>query len=97
MAASVERSAVVDALPRKGLVHRSGTKHDIFRLEIDGKETTIFTKVSRGTKYKVLGPSLVSAMSKQLHLSKGEFLDLVKCKIDHSGYVAILRRKGELK
>lgn len=94
MAASVERSKLCSALPRKGFVERSGTKHDVFRLEVDGRETTVFTKVSRGTNYKVISADGVAKMSKQLHLSKGEFLEMIDCKIDAVEYLRILDRNG---
>jgi hypothetical protein len=37
-----------------------------------------------------VGANLISRMSRQLHLSKEQFLDLIDCTLDADGYRAII-------
>ena len=57
-------------------------------------DTHIKTKMSHGTSGDSLGVQLISAMAKQLHLTKKQFLELIDCPLDEKGYREILRDKG---
>ncbi|MDR0327507.1 MAG: hypothetical protein LBI05_04340 [Planctomycetaceae bacterium] len=52
--------------------------------------TKIKTKMSHGTMGDSIGAGLISRMSRQLHLSKERFLDLIDCNLDAAGYRAII-------
>lgn len=94
---TLERDDVVDSLCKKGFSEQDGGDHRYFRLLQDGKDTGIFTMVSRGgRKYRTLGNDLVSKMAKQLKLQTKEFVQLVECTMTGDAYVALLREKKEL-
>ncbi len=93
----VERRRLVGALASKGFVRdpKSGrTDHDVYRLVSDGRKQPVLTKVSRGTKYRVLGNPLVLRVRGQMHLDRNQFDDFVGCPISQQDYLGILRAKG---
>jgi uncharacterized protein with gpF-like domain len=51
-----------------------------------GKKTVVHTKISRGTKYKMLNDTLIALMSKQCKLSKSDFLNLIDCPLTQEAY-----------
>jgi hypothetical protein len=72
-----------------------------FRREADGDhvcylltDSKVQTKVSHGAMGDTIGANLMSRMSRQLHLTKKQFLDLVDCTLDEDGYREILRKEG---
>lgn len=92
--AALERTDVVASLLKKGFEEGPGD-HDYLKLIVGGRYTGIYTKVSRGSKYRTLGDALVGQMARQVKLKKAEFVDLVGCAISGEQYLAILRRQGE--
>ena len=52
------------------------------------------TMLSHGVLGDSIGADLISRMSRQLHLSKEQFLDLIDCHLDADGYQAIVERLG---
>ena len=52
--------------------------------------TKIKTKMSHGAMGDSIGADLIARMSRQLRLSKEQFLDLVDCTLDADGYRAII-------
>jgi hypothetical protein len=87
------RREIARALARKGFV-LDERDHAYFRLWVDGLDTGIYTKLSRGAKYRDIDRSLLGEIADQLHLSNEDFEQLVDCKIDGPAYVALLRTKG---
>lgn len=89
-----DRADIVAALKAKGFgIDSKGRDHDYFFLIIGGKKTQIFTKISRGSSYKTIGDNLLGAMSRQLKLTKREFLMLVECPLSAVQYRELLRTK----
>lgn len=94
---NVRRAWVSAALAKKGFALDDGRgDHDFYHLVVDGKKTHLFTKLSRGTKYRDLGAPLASAMATQVGLTKAEFLKLVECEIDGAALVKMLRARGNI-
>lgn len=54
------------------------------------------TKTSFGSKYKTLGPPLVSQMARQCKLTKPQFQELVECTLSHEKYEEILEKAGHI-
>jgi len=93
---TLPRDLVKENLPKKGFQELGGD-HEFYHLFVDGKKTAIFTKVSRGSKYKILGNDLVLSMAKQCKLTTGDFRKLVECTLSHSAYLDKLKESGHLK
>lgn len=94
---ALDRADIAKALRAKGFALEQGKRdHDVLVLRHHGLKRAIFTKLSRGRQYKTIGKPLVSRMSKQLHLSKSQFSDLVSCPLSGDEYLSILREKSVL-
>ena len=63
-----------------------------FRREIDGKHiryffnARIFTHISHGAMGTAISSLLIALMSRQLCLTKTQFLELIDCTLDESAY-----------
>lgn len=68
--------------------------HTYFVLYIDGKKTSVKTKVSHGENE--ISDGLISKMAKQTFLSVKEFCDFAECKISEKEYVNKLKQDGVL-
>ncbi len=91
---SMKREDVEGALLRKGF-KKSNTDHSYFHFyDRSGKKTIVNTKTSFGSKYKTLGPPLISKMAKQCKLTKPLFHELVECTLSHESYEEILESAG---
>lgn len=85
-------NTVSSALLRKGFrLKNNRHKHYIFYLP-DGRKTRIKTYMSHNRQD--IGSHLVSQMSKQLHLTKEEFKNLVDCILTMNDYLAVLQSKN---
>lgn len=84
---------VADSLLRKGF-SQSGGDHKFFYLVVNGKISSIHTKISHGEK--TIHDGLRSAMARQLKLTNSEFLELVRCTLAHEPYVNLLVQRGHL-
>ena len=85
-----DRKDIRGSLTSKGFIEENND-HYFYKFIYKNKETSIFTKLSKGSKYKTLHQSLLSQMSKQLKLSKRQFLDFVDCDLNGKKYIQILR------
>jgi hypothetical protein len=84
---SKDRNTISSSLQRKGFVIEEDRDHRYFFYHSkSGKRTNVRTKISHGTKYKVLGDNLISLMSKQCKLSKADFLELIECPLTQDLY-----------
>jgi len=92
---SLKRDDVEASLRQKGFEEAPGD-HRFFKLMVDGKYTGLFTKTSRGKKYKTLGDELVGRMARQVKLTKAEFCKLVDCSLSGDEYRALLEGRDEL-
>lgn len=81
-------------LEKKGF--KKETKHDHYKFYfyIDGKKTSINTKISLGENE--IGEPLIKKMSDQMKLNKLQFIDFVSCTISKEEYTCILKEKGFL-
>ncbi len=57
-----------------------------------GKKTMIYTKISHGEKE--IGDPLLSAMARQLRLTRNQLNDLIDCPLQYGDYVKILTDAG---
>lgn len=90
---SRERKIVERSLQKKGFISRGGD-HRFYFFEYRNLTTAVFTKVSRGTKYKTLNDTLIGEMARQLKLTKKQFLQLVDCPMDKKQYVEHLKQRN---
>ena len=68
---AIEREKIRSGLLKKG-VREGGGDHDFYYLEVNQQRSSIFTKLSRGTGYKVYRNPLVTSICYQLGLTKKE-------------------------
>ena len=88
---SLKASEVSRNLQKKGFVAHD-TDHTFYVFEVAGKSSEIRTKISHGEKE--IGAHLINKMSKQLHLTKAEFVDFATCKISEEEYKEKLHNQG---
>lgn len=82
------------ALQAKGF-RKKKRDHHRYYLYVDGRKTRVHTKLSHGTRE--YGPSLLSAMSRQLHVTRSELDELIRCPLGYDDYVALLVEREVLK
>ncbi len=83
---------VVEAgLLQKGFVQPGGD-HAYFHFFVDGKKTSVYTKVSHGERE--IHDGLLAAMARQVRLPRKQFNDLIDCPLSSEQYVQLLRRQG---
>jgi len=88
---SLKARKLVKGLQKKGFVQATGD-HTFLILWINGKKTSIYTKVSHGSSE--IADYLVNKMSIQLKLEKQDFLDLVNCPLSLVDYLGLLETQG---
>ncbi|MFH0992560.1 MAG: hypothetical protein V1799_21385 [bacterium] len=93
----IEKEKIRSGLEGKKCFKEGGTKHDLYKLEIDGRTYPVATKLSRGSKYKDYGDDLVSDVCRQLGLTKKEILPFLECTIKVAEYVDMLKQRGRIK
>ena len=92
--AVLKTSAVKSALTRKGFELRDGDHH-YYIFCVDGKKTSIFTKVSHSSDE--ISDTLIGAMARQTRLNKQQFCDPVKCTMSGEEYLAMMIDLGNIK
>ena len=80
------------ALQKKGFLCVKDGNHLFYALS----GSSVRTKISHGMMGRDIGRALLSVMAKQLRLSSAQFLDLIDCSLDETGYRAILRQHGSI-
>lgn len=91
--AARSNTRILRALTAKGFVDSGGDHHSL-SLHVDGEETVVHTKVSRGRMD--YGDNLLSLMKHQLHVTASQLLRLIDCPLDGPAYVSLLREQGVL-
>lgn len=91
-----DREDVRRSLCSKGFVEENND-HYFYVYVYNSKRTSIFTKISKGSKYKTLQRPLLSLMSKQLKLTFSQFVDFVDCTFTAENYLAHLEEKKLIK
>lgn len=78
---------------KKGFQEATNKSVDHKRIEFwyDGKLTRCRTKFSHNSED--IGDWLISQMSKQVSLSKKQFIEFAKCTLSQEGYIKILKEK----
>lgn len=94
----LDRSEITSSLLRKGFKRsqKQSKHHDYFLYHTNDKVTSLYTYVSRGTKYKTLSDPLVSKMAKQTKLTNDQFHNLVDCTLTAEEYKDILTRNNHI-
>jgi hypothetical protein len=99
MAQNRERSLIRASILRKGFAHKPGkssSDHDYYFFLHDGLKVPIYTKLSRGSKYKIYGAWLLARMASQLKLTNSQVLELIDCPMSRGDYVKVLEQKAIL-
>ena len=87
--------AIDAALRKKGFMRDSDGKHLRYFFTLpDGSPSGIDTLMSQGAFGETIGAPLISHMSRQLRLTKSQFLELVDCTLDETGYREILEERS---
>ncbi len=86
---------IKSALKRKGFVKGEGKPHEFYVLMVNGKQSGIQTKLSRGSgEYS---RKLLSYMRKQLGFnSMSELKDFIECPLSKDEYVKILEGTNQI-
>ncbi|MGL6227429.1 MAG: hypothetical protein ACRC10_12490 [Thermoguttaceae bacterium] len=83
------------ALRKKGFRRDSSGDHlYYFFTDSTGLELPINTKMSHGMLGSTIDVKTLALMSRQLHLTKSQFLDFIDCTLSESGFRDILNQLG---
>ena len=90
-----ERANIKASLVAKGFTKETSHRdHDYFFLD---KTKSVYTKLSRGRKYKTYGDELLGRMSRQLRLTRSQLTRLIDCSMDGAEYIDALRSQGVIR
>jgi len=82
------------ALMKKGFI-ADDTHHEMFWMVVDGKKTSIRTRISHGAKE--YGDELLALVARQVGLSKQELNRLIDCPMDGRKLRALLVERGRIR
>lgn len=82
------------ALTSKGF-QAQDTHHEMYWLYVDGKKTSVRTRLSHGERE--YGDNLLGQMAKQVGLVRRELDDLIDCPLTGPQYRALLIERGRVK
>ena len=85
---------VLNALLNKGF-KRSETHHTMLWLVVEGRKTSIRTRISHGRRKA--GEWLLAQVAKQLHLSRAELLRFIECALSCQDYAALMEERGHIR
>jgi len=86
--------AIRAALMKKGFI-ADDTHHEMFWMVVDGKKTSIRTRISHGAKE--YGDELLALVARQVGLSKQELNRLIDCPMDGRKLRALLVERGRIR
>lgn len=90
----IKTDKISSSLLRKGVIARE-SHHTYYILFVDGKKTSIRTRISHGSKK--YGRNLLSTMRRQLGLDcMDELKDLINCPMSSSDYVRLLVEREQI-
>ena len=90
-----EKTKVSSVLVKKGFSLDDKRDHRYFYLyDSDGKRTTVYTKISRGSG-KEISDGLLGEMMRQIHLGKKEFNKYMDCTLSKEMYLDHLKQIGK--
>lgn len=91
---ALQKRKVVSSLTKKGFEKDDEGHHVYLRYRfLNGGESKIRTRVSHGSRPKDLNDYRISEMSRQVGLTKKEFLELVSCPMSQDDYEEIIRNR----
>jgi predicted RNA binding protein YcfA (HicA-like mRNA interferase family) len=82
---------VLSGLEKKGFIRSEGD-HTFLIFYVNGKKTSIHTKVSHGSNE--INDYLINRMSIQVKLEKKKFIDMVNCPFTLEDYIKELEAQG---
>ena len=89
---------VRNALSNKGFAKLPQTSHEMYRLMVNGKATSIRTMIPFSEKKELNSSSpLFNRFQQQLHLQNKKLVDLFNCPLSQEEYIEILKSQGNLK
>lgn len=91
------REDIRHGLLRKGFQESNSDHWKFVYYNLYGQKTSIFTKISYGSKHKDVSDDNLGKMAKQCRLSRGEFDDLLDCPLSREEYERKLQEKGFFK
>lgn len=80
------------ALNKKGFTKDSSKDHHYFYLIVEGRKTSVYTRMSHGESE--ISKNLESLMARQLYLSKEQFKNLVDCPMTEQDFLRHLRSEN---
>lgn len=86
--------AIRAALMKKGFI-ADDTHHEMFWLVVDGKKTSIRTRISHGAKE--YGDELLALVARQVGLNKQELYRLIDCPMDGERLTSLLIERGKVR
>jgi hypothetical protein len=90
----IARIDVESSLQKKGF-KREETDHAKFVYIYNGKQTSIWTKTSRGTGHRDISDDLLNSMKREMKLDKlSDAKRFFNCPMEREEYLSILRSKG---
>lgn len=94
----IKRDRLEAALLNKGFAHDAdkAPDHIWFRLYDGTKKTAVTTKVSRGSSHKDLSDPIVSAIARQIGLTKKELGSYVACTLSAADYLSLMRSREKI-
>lgn len=84
---------IKSALLEKGF-REDKTHHEMFWLYVDGRKTSVRTRLSHGVRE--YGDGLLGPMAKQLRLRRKQLDDLIECPLTKDSYSELLLKRGEI-
>jgi hypothetical protein len=92
---TLKANLVSAALEKKGFSCENTKHHYVYWFVVNDRKTSINTKISHGEKE--IGSPLISAMSRQVRLTKDEFLALVACPLTAEKYLEKMTSEGHVR
>ena len=86
--------AIRAALLSKGFI-ADDTHHEMFWLVVDGKKTSVRTRISHGVAG--YGDNLLALIARQIGLNNRELYSLVDCPMDGERLIKILNERGKIR
>jgi tRNA/tmRNA/rRNA uracil-C5-methylase (TrmA/RlmC/RlmD family) len=86
--------AIRAALLSKGFI-ADDTHHEMFWLVVDGKKTSVRTRISHGVAE--YGDNLLALIARQIGLNNRELYSLVDCPMDGERLIKILNERGKIR
>ena len=97
MVKTIKRDKVISSMKKKGFeVTNKKKDHYYCTLKVNGKLTSIRTRISAGSNYNQLGIDIITGMSKDLKMDKNIFLEFVDCTYTYDNYITALTTKNLL-